>query len=335
MTFFSSTALRPAHHRVARAAVSNASLPRARVHQWVLPAQVRRNPSHCSCWWASWCFLNISRDTIYNDLCSADAWETNDLCLHSHICTIWTRIPLVRNLVRFKSAWEGILLSINFCHLPYSLKHLSEWNRSFSTWNFFFFAVFLWEIQLFAFSSHLPLGRKACVRRMYVWKTSLLHFRSQSIFHWRFLGIATSYSNKYGTLQTASASISRRELHHIFYHFKISDYPPVNSRSEATKVCVPWLSEQPLSMTLVAIPAWRRISMAVPSPRPSSKSSVRSHFWVCDAVKKIWKLVSAPLEKANLAPKFVDLLTNRSVVEHEEILLECTVTGQPTPTITW
>ncbi|EYC10055.1 hypothetical protein Y032_0057g2742 [Ancylostoma ceylanicum] len=40
-------------------------------------------------------------------------------------------------------------------------------------------------------------------------------------------------------------------------------------------------------------------------------------------------------ERDRFAPKFVELLANRSVFENDEILLECSVTGKPTPTITW
>ncbi|KAK6043279.1 immunoglobulin I-set domain protein [Cooperia oncophora] len=42
-----------------------------------------------------------------------------------------------------------------------------------------------------------------------------------------------------------------------------------------------------------------------------------------------------PSKKDHMAPKFVELLTNRSVLEHEEIHLECMVTGKPSPSITW
>ncbi|PIO73038.1 immunoglobulin I-set domain protein [Teladorsagia circumcincta] len=42
-----------------------------------------------------------------------------------------------------------------------------------------------------------------------------------------------------------------------------------------------------------------------------------------------------PLRKDHFAPKFVELLTNRSVLEHEEIHLECMITGKPAPSITW
>nr|CDJ96599.1 Immunoglobulin I-set and Fibronectin domain containing protein [Haemonchus contortus] len=42
-----------------------------------------------------------------------------------------------------------------------------------------------------------------------------------------------------------------------------------------------------------------------------------------------------PLRKDQIAPKFVELLQNRSVIENEEIHLECMVTGKPIPSITW
>ncbi|ETN69439.1 immunoglobulin I-set domain protein, partial [Necator americanus] len=45
--------------------------------------------------------------------------------------------------------------------------------------------------------------------------------------------------------------------------------------------------------------------------------------------------VTPPPEKEHFAPKFIELLANRSVFENEEIVLECSVTGKPTPTITW
>ncbi|WKY09394.1 hypothetical protein Q1695_002059 [Nippostrongylus brasiliensis] len=41
------------------------------------------------------------------------------------------------------------------------------------------------------------------------------------------------------------------------------------------------------------------------------------------------------LKNQRSAPRFVEMLTNRSVLEHEEIQLECAVVGKPPPAITW